>query len=243
MPLRVIVVGAGIAGLCAAVALRQHGHSVTIFEKSKFATEVGAAIALSPNGVLVLQGLGFSFQNARAQSQDVWESLDGRTLERLAYTEVTDAQERFGAPFLAIHRVDLHTELLRLALDDDQERGSCSPPAALHLNCRIVAVQPEQGTVQLEDGSLHHADLVVAADGLRSVIRPAVVSREKEGEAMPIPSGMSAFRFLVPTASLKHDAVYERAKKWKYARGVTVMADTQDPDFKDRHIVWYACQE
>jgi salicylate hydroxylase len=66
MSMKVGVVGAGIAGLSAAVAMRRAGHEVEVFEQSQFKNEVGAAITITPNGVLVLKKWGFDFEKAKA---------------------------------------------------------------------------------------------------------------------------------------------------------------------------------
>ena len=163
-----------------------------------------------------------------------WETVHGETLERINKTDLSNAEERFGAKLYAVHRIDLHKELLRLALDDEGE----GMPAILHLGSPVVKANIEQGSIELPDGSVHSADLIVGCDGLHSVLRSAAL--EVEGE--PISSGLSAFRFLADTAELKKDASIRKAlEEWK-APGATILADTTDK-VNERHAVWYDCQE
>jgi salicylate hydroxylase len=82
------------------------------------ASEIGAAITITPNGVRVLTSLGFSFDRARARCLVVWETMDGITLERLAALDFKHAEARYGFPVISVHRVDMHKELLRLASHD-----------------------------------------------------------------------------------------------------------------------------
>ena len=205
-----------------------------VFEKSKFATEIGAALVLSPNGSRVLRHLGFSLERARGCRITAWDTIDGATLTKLKSLDLTDAEERFGAPLVTAHRVDLHKELLRLV---SEPTCNNQRKVDLRLNSRVVHANAEKGTVELADGSLHTADLVVAADGLHSVVKEAVL-----GSQIPTShdSGCSAFRFLIPTKQLTRDPELALTVRDK-CRGPTVLADLTD-GVVDRHIVWYDCQ-
>ncbi|OJJ51051.1 hypothetical protein ASPZODRAFT_311372 [Penicilliopsis zonata CBS 506.65] len=239
MALRVIVVGAGIAGLCAAVALRQAGHTVTIFEKSQFATEIGAALAVSPNGALVLQSIGFDFARARACRRRSWEVVDGTTLSRIAI-QVMEEDDNKSVGFWTVHRVDLHQELLRLAQDVDPDKDAGfptpPPPVEIRLASPVVDVDPVAGSVRLSDGSVHAADLVIGADGLHSAIRASVIPHLKS----PVVTGMSAFRFLLPTEAFASNPTLERFIE-RTNRGSILFADTVDT-VNERHLIWYSCR-
>ncbi|KAF2878221.1 putative salicylate hydroxylase [Massariosphaeria phaeospora] len=234
MPLKIIVVGAGIAGLIAAIALRQAGHEVEIFEKSAFATEIGAALIISPNGARVLSTLGFSFSNARAVLMDQWSVFRGDTMTTMANVDMRAAKERFGAEAWAVHRVDLHNELLRLAKGG--EGDGWGAPVKLHLGCEVVDAEA-QGSIVVKGGERYTADLVVAADGLKSAVKGVVTGNLEK----PTPTGLSAFRFLVDTEVLRGDAELEKTLAVK-GSGASLLADVRETK-KERHMMWYACRD
>lgn len=188
-------------------------------------------MALTPNGTRVLDHLGFDWVRARADAMSTFEVVDGVTLAGLHRADTSDAASRLGAPFWTIHRVDLHNELLRLALAD-QGNGEC----VLQLGSRVVSADPDRGSIILEDGSEHVADLVIGADGLRSVLRGVVL---EQAESKPTPSGLSAFRFMIPTAELKDEPAFQDLLNVK-GRGNSVFADTSHKT--ERHMVWYTCR-
>ena len=163
----------------------------------------------------------------------VWESVHGDSLERISALDFTDANEKYGDYFMAVHRIDLHKELLRLALNEEGEGQA----AALRLASPVVETNPEEGWVKIQDGAVHSADLIVAADGLHSVVRTAALQRE----ATPEHSGLSAFRFLADTETLRQDeSIRKLMEEWKVP-GATILADTTDK-VNERHMVWYDCQ-
>ncbi len=159
----------------------------------------------------------------------MWESVEGTTLDQISTLDFRDAVERYGVPVMAVHRVDLHNELLRLALDGEDA-------ASLRLGAKISNSNAEKGVIELDDGSVHQAGLIIAADGLHSVLRSAVLKQDSK----PSPTGLSAFRFLMPTKKLESDHALSELLKWK-VQGSTIMADTTDT-INERHLVWYSCQ-
>ncbi|PHH81286.1 hypothetical protein CDD82_1117 [Ophiocordyceps australis] len=241
MPLEIAIIGSGIAGLVAAISLGRSNHHVEIYERSAFAGEVGAALNLTPNGVQVLQKLGFDFERARAVQVMNWDTVNGVNLKRIVCQDLSAAKDMFGAPFFAVHRVDLHTELMRLANVSQvqgpsvQHQGTGIP---LHLSSPVARVDAAAGRIEFVDGTVKHADLIVGADGVRSVVRSAVVGQEQQAELLP--TGQGAFRFLVSTQELHATPAGRELLEWK-TPGACMLADPMIED-KERHIMWYPCR-
>ncbi|KAF2444615.1 putative salicylate hydroxylase [Karstenula rhodostoma CBS 690.94] len=228
MPLNVIVVGAGIAGLTAATSLCQAGHSVQIFEKSSFKTEVGAALNLLPNGAIVLKHLGFDFKRALVRHHATLQTINGIDLASLTRIDLSDVEDKYGGHMQSVLRADLHSELLRLS--------QLAPnPATLHLGSPIRSVNAVEGKVELESGEIHTADLIVAADGAKSICRSEVLGFHYP----PVESGNYAFRFLIPTSDIKNlDEIREMIPGKLH--GASIFADVNDKA-KTRHLAWYEC--
>jgi len=125
---------------------------------------------------------------------------------------------------MAIHRVDLHDELLRLALDGEDA-------ASLRLGTKMNKLNDQKGVIELSDGSVHLADLIIAADGLHSFMRSAVLKQKSK----PSPTGLSTFRFLIPTDKMESDDALRELLKWK-VQGSTMMTDTTNT-INERHLV------
>lgn len=178
---RVAVVGAGIAGLAAAVALHRVGVPVVVFEQAGELGEVGAGVALAPNSVRFFEELGLGDAlhaiAVRTPQGMVTYAQDGRRLGSTGYT---------GGR--SIHRRDL-IDLLRSAVPGD----------AVRLGTKLVGVEQDADGVTLAfaDGSTERADAVVGADGIHSVARRAVGD-----ETPPTFSGVVAYRGLVPAERL-----------------------------------------
>lgn len=175
----------------------------------------------------MLSRLGFDFKRARADDMLSFEVLDGVTFKQLHRAELINAREEYGAPLYTVHRVDMHNELLHLTSTLD-----------LRLSSKVVAADAEQGLIVLEDGTQHHADLIIGADGLHSVLRGVVLGDQDAAKSTP--SGFSAFRFMIPTSELEKDPHFLELMKVK-GRGNSVLGDTTCPT--ERHMVWYTCRK
>lgn len=189
---RIAVVGGGIGGLTLALALRQRGLEVQVFEQAAELAEIGAAVALSANATRELRRLGV-LDGIAAASTEPTELIyrDWRTGRRVAAHPVHLGgayQARFGAPYFGIHRADLQRVL-------SEALGG----AGLHLGHRLSGIAERDGTVALEftNGRSYEADIVIGGDGVRSAVR-----RHITGEDGVSYTGTSAFRGIVPTAGL-----------------------------------------
>ncbi|NBB98971.1 MAG: FAD-dependent oxidoreductase [Alphaproteobacteria bacterium] len=170
----VLVVGGGIGGLAAALAMRDRGASVTLLEQAGGFREVGAGIQISPNGARVLAALGVDPQKRRAQAVTL-RNASGAQVLRMDLP-------RDGAGFHLVHRADCVAALAAQAED-----------VATRFNAQVVAVDADAGRVTLANGETLFADLVVGADGLHSVLRVAL-----NGHATPFFTGQVAWRATVP---------------------------------------------
>jgi salicylate hydroxylase len=190
--LRVAIVGAGIGGLSLGLALGERGLTADVYEQAPELTEIGAAIALSANGLREYARLGLLDELAAVSTVPTeliyrhWR--DGR---RLAAHPVLNGDAyvgRYGAPYFGVHRADLQ-KTLSAALGVDN----------LHLGCRLVNIAEDTNSVVLEfaNGRVEHADIVVGADGVRSTVRRWITGADDATY-----SGTSAFRGIVPTSNL-----------------------------------------
>lgn len=186
----VIVVGGGIGGLSAALALAREGLSVRVLEQAPEFGEVGAGLQIAPNCTRILDEYGL-LDEARSlgvlpKAMIGRDAVDGTELTRL---DLVDLERKYGSPYLVIHRTDLHAIFLRAC----QRAG-----VDLQNNCRVEDYESTRdgAVVKLADGRVERAPLVIAADGLHSVARNKFVGDE------PVNSAYVAYRGTVPTEEL-----------------------------------------
>jgi 2-polyprenyl-6-methoxyphenol hydroxylase-like FAD-dependent oxidoreductase len=186
-----VVIGGGIGGLTAAVALHQAGRQVTVLERARSLEPVGAAISLAPNSLRALDviGLGDEIRDLAAwQGDGGLRTPGGRWLSR---TSADAAAERFGGPLVLLHRATLVNSLAaRLP------PGTVRSAAAATLADPGAADRPAR--VRTPDGEWE-ADLVVAADGIHSAVRRALFP-EHPG---PVYSGFTTWRVVIPVPGVE----------------------------------------
>ncbi|PVH85179.1 FAD binding domain protein [Cadophora sp. DSE1049] len=232
--LRVVIIGGGIAGALTGRILREH-HTVTILERSSDAYEVGAAINIGPNGARILSTLGFD--KTKGGCLEVGLTRTWNKEGKLLQEDPKDFMKEYGAPWLFQHRADLRKEFLRLATEDSEALGVNGKPAILRYNAKVVDVNVDDGVVFLESGEMIEADLVVAADGIKSIVRPLVVGDQAFSTARP--SGLSAFRFTLPREEVL--AVFPELPVLDRSKPATLeMVFSFDPS--NRSGVMYPCR-
>jgi len=201
-----VVIGAGIGGLTAAVALERRGWRVTVFERAARLQPVGAALAVAPNALTSLDvlGVGEGVRKLSALQGDAgFRRVNGRWIYR---TSAEAAFARYGQPTVLLMRAEL-VDLLADRLS----------PGALRLGTAVRRADPDTGRVETDDGELG-ADLVVAADGIHSPIRAALFP-EHPG---PVYTGQTSWRIVVP----RPDGPVPLGEVWGHGRifGVAPLA-------------------
>jgi salicylate hydroxylase len=192
----ILIAGAGIGGLTAALALSRVGASVTIVEQTPALREVGAGLQLSPNATRILGRLGvLDAILTKAFRPEGIRVRSARSGAAIVVLPLKDAERRWGGPYLVIHRADLQ-KILHTAVVAD-------PSIVLHLDTSLagfgtmakgVAVTVRQaGIIRALDG-----DALIGADGIRSTIR----ARLADGADAPSQTGRTAWRALVPAEKL-----------------------------------------
>ena len=181
---KVVIVGGGIGGATAAVALLRHGFDVEVYEQAPNLREVGAGIRLTPNATRLLRllGVGEKMEEIAAFPQrQVYKRWDGETRKSDAFG--ANIEQKYGAPVYQIHRAHC-LDVLVAAL----------PPGVIRTGRKCVAITQHDDHVEctFADGSNATGDLAVGADGFRSTIRQRLF-----GPDSPRYSGDNAHRGLV----------------------------------------------
>ncbi|MET7329661.1 FAD-dependent monooxygenase [Nonomuraea sp. NPDC005650] len=222
-----IIVGAGIGGLTAAQALLRTGWNVAVYEQASAVAPVGAGVGIAPNAVKALDhlGLGEALRD-RAQRQVSLE-IRLRGGARVARIPAASFESRYGTPFYALHRAELH-RLLMAGLDPAAlHTGHRATGVDLHADAATVTFQTPQGAVSAT------ADLVVAADGIGSLLRTALLP-DYPGSTY---AGYTVWRGIVPaeqTAALGVTPVLSETWGRGARLGMAMINDGQ--------TYWFACE-
>jgi 2-polyprenyl-6-methoxyphenol hydroxylase-like FAD-dependent oxidoreductase len=177
---KLIIAGGGIGGMAAALALRRVGVEVTVFERAPAFTEVGAGMSLWPNATRVLQSFGVLEQvvaRGETVSQFNLQRPDGTMISTISMTG-------FATPALCVHRADLHRAMVEHL-----------PPDCLEANHTIQSFEQNAGevTARFANGLEIHADGLIGADGINSVVRSQL-----HGATAPLYRGYCIWRGIAP---------------------------------------------
>jgi salicylate hydroxylase len=191
----VIVAGAGIGGIAAALSLSQLGLHVTVLEQAAELGEIGAGLQLGPNAFAALDALGAGERvRAHAVFTDRLVMMDAVDCGGVASFDVgQDFRARFGNPYAVIHRADIHTAIL--------EQLRSIPNIELVTSCHVESIDQDETGVTVTDrgGRRYRADYLIGCDGVKSVAREAVV-----GDGVRV-SGHVVYRAVVPVADMPEE--------------------------------------
>lgn len=206
----IAIIGAGMGGLTAAATLSLQGFDVELYEQAQNFARIGAGIQMSANAIRVLRALGLEARIRRVAFQPrswmnrEWDS--GRMKYELPLGAESEA--RYGAPYLLLHRGDLHAALF-----------SAVAPQIIHMNKRLVGLDATDSGISMRfaDGSLARADAVIGADGVHSRVRELLLGLEE-----PRFTGRVAYRTTFPAALLRGAQVDDCTKWWGPDRHIVV---------------------
>lgn len=202
--LPVLVVGGGIGGVAAALALARQGHAVQVFEQAPQLGEIGAGIQLGPNAFAAFDALGIGEQaRARAVYTDemvMHDALDETLVGRIPTDQAF--RQRFGNPYAVIHRADIHTALLEGA----REQSAIETLTGT----QIARVEQNEDRVTVHDqhGRSYTGQALIGADGVKSAVRQQYV-----GDNARV-SGHVVYRAVVEKNDFPEDLRWNAASIW-----------------------------
>ncbi|KAI5362357.1 putative FAD-binding domain, FAD/NAD(P)-binding domain superfamily [Septoria linicola] len=196
---QIIIVGGGIAGLSAAIALRAPNRQITVLEQSRLHAEIGATLSLQPNASRILsEQWKLSADESAIARGTIDHGFRVFNTEGEKVNEIMLKGGKYGAERMMYHRQDLH-EALKAAATSTERSGL---PAVIRVSSKVISCDCTAGTVELQSGETLQANLVIAADGIHSAVRSFVL-----GETInPKSTGLSAYRLMMPTELLEDQA-------------------------------------
>jgi len=199
---RVAIIGGGLGGLAACLAMQRRGIEAFVYERTPGLSEIGAGLNLSPNALKALRALGVEDDamaiGFRPQAQVVRSWRSGRVIGR--QERGGNVAERFGAIFISIHRADLLAIL-----------GEAVPERCIRLGAECTDVETsESGAVaRFAGGTEIEADVIVGADGIHSAVRESLF-----GPIEPTFTGCICWRGLVPAEVVGHTDFAQDMTAW-----------------------------
>ena len=211
--LSIAIVGAGMGGLAVAATLRRAGFTnVRVYEQASGFARIGAGIQMMPNSMKVLRGIGVEERLRRvafapySHLNRVWDTGE-------VTSELSMPESLYGAPYLCMHRGDLHDAL-----------ASVVPRERIRVGKKLVGLAQASGEVTLAfaDGTQETADLVIGADGVHSTVREIILGHEK-----PINKGRVAYRGVFSASLMRgKDIGGSRTKWWGTDRHIVIYYTT-----------------
>ena len=189
---------------------------VQVYEQARQFTRIGAGIQMMPNSMKVLDGIGVGQQLRQSTFAPV-SHLNREGDTGAVTNELPMPEERYGAPYLCMHRGTLHEALVATV-----------PPELVHLDKKLIGLEPRADGVELAfaDGSRAHADAVIGADGVHSTVRDILLGSEQ-----PLNKGRVAYRAVYPAAQLGGlDLGHSRTKWWGEDRHIVIYYTTAQRD-------------
>ena len=179
---RIAIIGGGIGGLTTALALQQAGFEFGVYEQAPALLDVGAAIAIWPNAMRVLERVDIAekvLEKAGVMREIRWLDQNGRLINRVSISETTAS-----SPAVALHRADLQNTLLHAL-----------PPSSIHLGHSLVdyTQRGDQVIANFANGQSTEADFLIGADGIHSRVRAQFIN---DGE--PVFRGYTVWRGISP---------------------------------------------
>ena len=191
---RIAIVGGGLAGLAAANGMKMAGIEATVFEAAPQLGEIGASVNCSPQAVKALIAVGVGEHIARVGHKSPGPyTRNMNTGEYLQHTDRLAMAEKYGAPYYSFHRADL-VDALAAGLDS----------STIRLGHRLKSIEPlaDRTIMHFENGETVEAEYLIAADGVRSVVRKALY-----GDDNPTYTGQMSFRALLRAEDAPADTV------------------------------------